>query len=295
MNGTQVQPNFFLIGAAKCGTTSVADWLSQHPQVFMSPVKEPDYFYPNGFVQSAAAYQALFDGVRPNHKCIGEASVRYLFGRDSVKRIEEYSRGRARYLVLLRNPVDMAISFHAQRLFTLNENFVDFRDAWCRQFEVRRELDDGAENWYTPEVNNYAQICAVGSQLERVMALVEESRVKVILQEDLRGDTAAQWGGILSFLGLEAYSPSFASQNVRRWHRSQNLAAAMHWGGKLRRQLGVKNSLGIARCVSWINRRETPTEGLDASVRRELSDYFAPEVSKLECLLSRDLRHWKVD
>ena len=112
------RPNFFILGAPKCGTTSLATWLGAHPQVYMSPDKEPHYFnaddrHPG--VSSLERYEQLFAGAGAEHAAVGEASVWYLYSKVAVANIEEYCQ-EPRYIVCLRNPVDMAHSLHEQQV-----------------------------------------------------------------------------------------------------------------------------------------------------------------------------------
>ena len=84
------KPNFFIIGAPKCGTTSLASWVSEHPSVYMSPLKEPDYFHANEKIGSLKEYEQLFEGAGPEHITVGEASVRYLYSQVAVPNILNY-------------------------------------------------------------------------------------------------------------------------------------------------------------------------------------------------------------
>lgn len=112
------KPNFFIVGAPKCATTSIAQRLSEHPQVYMSPIKEPHYFNTDtkyNSCRSLQEYQRLFAGVTSNHLAIGEASTGYLYSKVAVENIEKYSPG-ARYIVCLRNPIQMAVALHEEEL-----------------------------------------------------------------------------------------------------------------------------------------------------------------------------------
>src|SRR5262245_5647184 len=118
------RPNVFLLGAPKCGTTSLMAWFGQHPEAFASfkfSEKEPHHFYsPYGVPCSREAYEALYEQATPQHKAVIEGSVWYLFGRKAVRPILEYSP-EAKFIVCLRNPVDMLPSLHAQKMFSLHE------------------------------------------------------------------------------------------------------------------------------------------------------------------------------
>ena len=84
------KPNFFILGAPKCGTTSLASWLSEHSDVFMSPIKEPHHFCSDfGYKEyrSHQRYLSLFRKANEQHRAIGEASATYLYSKVAVKNI----------------------------------------------------------------------------------------------------------------------------------------------------------------------------------------------------------------
>ena len=106
------KPNFFIIGAPKCGTTSVYSWLKDHPYIFMPDFKEPHHFYsPYGEPIKREKYENLFMDADMEHFAVGEASVWYLFSGKAIDRILEYEAS-AKFIVLIRNPIEMAPSLH---------------------------------------------------------------------------------------------------------------------------------------------------------------------------------------
>ncbi len=116
-------PNFLIVGAMKCGTTALYYYLEQHPQIFMSPVKEPNFFCFEGregldsgnSITDIAAYRGLFRGVS-SERAIGEASHCYLYEPRAVERIKHYTPD-ARLIAILRSPIERAYShfLHAVR------------------------------------------------------------------------------------------------------------------------------------------------------------------------------------
>lgn len=129
---TECRPNFFIIGAPKCGTTSLDNWLGAHPAVFLSPMKEPHYLstdLANRSVTNAAQYEKLFQNVSDVHIAVGEASTWYLYSINAVSNIE-LAYPDARYIVITRNPVDMAHSLYHHNLRVLREDRATFEEAW---------------------------------------------------------------------------------------------------------------------------------------------------------------------
>src|SRR6188508_1581564 len=118
----QKLPNFFIVGAPKAGTTSLYYYLKRHPEVFMSPIKEPNFFayeetikqnlyHKEKGVGTLEEYKDLFAEANGRHKAIGEASVSYLFYPPVPERIKQMVPD-AKIIISLRNPVDRALSHY---------------------------------------------------------------------------------------------------------------------------------------------------------------------------------------
>lgn len=294
-NSSRVRVNFFIAGAAKCGTTSLARWLSLHPNVFIPEIKEPDFFYPGGQTKSDDEYRQLYSEANKNHIAIGDASVRYIYSEEALRKAEDYTCGAARYLVMLRNPVDMAESFHAQRLYTLNEDIESFERAWRAQEKRSQPNYRWPSSWYTPEMNLYGSVCLLGEQLERLFTIVEPARVKVVFLEDIKNDPRSVWLSILKFLHLpDDGRTEFQAFNTRRRHKIRFLALALQWLGRKKRLLGFHRSLGFASFISGINReRVNQTTAMSTEFRKELLLYFKEDIKKIEALTGKNLSHWQ--
>jgi len=118
-------PDFFLVGAPKCGTTALYAMLGAHPEIFVSPIKEPDFFAadiraavlggrvsrPGEFVEDWSEYLALFSGAAPSQR-LGEGSVCYLASGVAAAAIHERCP-EARILMVLRDPADRLFSHYA--------------------------------------------------------------------------------------------------------------------------------------------------------------------------------------
>ena len=129
------RPDFFIVGAPKAGTTSLYDWLAGHPQLYMSPVKEPMYFCPDvqGGLRRLYAHPAdeqryleLFADARPAQSA-GEASTRYLVSRMAPGLVHDFTPD-ARAIAMLRNPVDLVHALHNERVSLGAEPILRFRE-----------------------------------------------------------------------------------------------------------------------------------------------------------------------
>src|SRR5882672_5145448 len=126
INGTKWPSRaFFLIGAPRCGTTSLALALAQHPQVCFSEPKEPHFFthvsesFDSGRLE-AEYIRAFFRADRMSRDALGEASPSYLYSPQAIRAIDRMFPA-ARFLVMARNPLEMLPSWHARVLFTMDE------------------------------------------------------------------------------------------------------------------------------------------------------------------------------
>lgn len=288
------KPNFFIVGAPKSGTTSLAEWLGEHPYAFVPNTKEPDYFYPNGLFSTLSAYEALFEEVGSHHIAVGEGSWRYMLSGKALQAAEFYTAHSARYIMILRNPVDMCESLHAQRLYSLNEDIEDFESAWHAQFHRCCHLESLPATWYSPETNLYGEICKIGKHVSRVQQFVPSERLLILFLEDLKENPRREWLKLLAFLGLpDDERKNFESRNSRKRWRSRLLARCWVALYRIRRATGLP-SLRIGKQLSAINRQRTRSKtGIRKEFRQELEDYFAEDIELLETITSRDLSHWR--
>lgn len=291
------KPNFFIIGAPKCGTTSLASWLADHPNIFMSPVKEPNFFNTDmtdtrNPAPSLAEYEALFARADRSHEAVGEASTWYLLSKAAVGNILAYAP-EARFIVMLRDPVEMAPSLHEQYVRSGREPVGDFAEAWAAQ-EDRLAGRKVPENGWTPHRLDYGNICSLGRQVERVLAQVPHDRVHMIWMDELRADPLGVYKEVCAFLGV-AYDgrTDFEARNKARRHRIPAVSAIVRLLARLKRLLGINARLGIAPIVERLNAKERPRSALDERLAAELRACFRDDISQLAALTGRDLTTWR--
>ena len=289
------KPNFFIIGAPKTGTSAMAHYLSMHPQVFLTTPKEPNHFNSDHDIaeyRSAARYAGLFDGADERHRAVGEGSVWYLYSKVAVPRIEAELPG-SKYIVMLRNPAEMAPSLHQQQVFGRNENIEAFEDAWRAQDRRRAGHDIP---WFMRDVDRllYKEACSLGTQLARLLDTVPRDRVLWLFNEDLRSDPRAAWCEVQAFLGLDDDGrETFPPVNVAKRRRSGALALIPRAYLALRRRYGVPPlGTGIFNRISQLNSVERSRPPLSPEIREMLREAFEPEVRLLESITNRDLSAW---
>lgn len=288
-------PNFFILGAPKCGTTSLAAWLRAHPEVYLSPLKEPHYFNTDQTYRkcrSEAEYLRQFAAVEPRHRAVGEASVWYLHSRLAVPNILE-AIPQARFIVCLRSPVAMAHSLHGHLLHGGREHEPDFAAAWSAAEERRQGLGLGKLAG-EPSHLVYPDACALGTQLERLYTLVPRSRVLTVLLDDLGRDPGAEYRRVLAFLGLrDDGRTDFSAQNRARRRRSGLLSSALKTYLTLREVLHIPPlRTGLVRRLDRATTVTAANPPLSADLWLEVAAQLRPQVERLEVLLERDLSHW---
>jgi hypothetical protein len=286
-------PTFFIVGAPKCGTTSLAAWLAAHPSVFMSAVKEPAHFAADlkPARPDAAAWQALFAGAEARHLAVGEASTCYVYSRVAIPAIVK-RLADARFIVCLRNPIDMARSLHRQELFDLNEDVPAFEDAWQRRHARaagRRIPRACTEPWLL----QYEARCRLGEQVARLLTHARRDHVHFVVLDDLHRDPRAQYVEVLRFLGVpDDGQRTLPALNRAAHPRSRVVKRAVRSLSSLRMRLGFTGHLGLRPVLERWNTREAPLTPVTAGTREELRACFAADVRRLGRLIGRDLTPW---
>lgn len=294
MSRNNKTPNLFILGAPKCGTTTLAAWLAQHPKIYFSPEKEPHYFYsPYGRVMSDEAYAKLFADAPEDAKYLAEASVWYLFGGVAVPRILEVCP-EARFIVCLRNPVQMAPSLHAQTLFTGRELLEHFEDAWAvsdRRFDGEHVGIFGF-NEGNPSCMAYKQVCMLGQQVENLLQQVDRKRVLFVLLDDLSAAPEKNWLEVQAFLNLPNVSLPLNIENKAKYRKFPFLQRFTLLVQNVKRCLGIRKRFGL---LAFFNNRNIvqgrypePAAETKALMKRE----FSGDVQKLSRLIDRDLSSW---
>lgn len=299
------RPNLFIIGAAKSGTTSLYEYLAGHPEVFMSPVKEPMYFSPDvqgvtrkrmSHPDGEADYLALFDGAR-GEKILGEASTRYMVSRAAPRLIRDFDSA-ARIVATLRNPVDMAHALHFERVAYGMETITDFAKAM--EADDDRLAGRRLRGDTTPEYGAYRPNARFGEQLARWFECFDREQVHVLLFDDLVADTQAAFRRLLQFLDVDSSYALESFNAYRRSHRRRGGVIGAVTGGRPARFLShrllpalVGRNRGEA--LRWqyrqsrLARKDQSRAAMPAELRLRLEEEFAPDVARLSEMLGRDL------
>jgi len=292
-------PNFFILGAPKCGTTALSEYLHLHPNVFFSDPKEPEYFaadFPVRLISRERDYLGLFRSADPSrHLAIGEGSTLYLFSEEAVPNILRF-QPQARMIAMVRNPAQLVESFHSHLLSEGIETLASFEEAWAAEAERRqgRRLPPGARN---PQWLYYSEWGKLGSQLQRLMNLAPKGQWMAILYDDFARDTRRVYQETLKFLNLpDDGRKEFPVINKRRHPKNVRLqkwiGALLRWWMPMRVHFTGGRGLGLGNFLNKITTRPARANQIPVETHRMLLDYYHDEIRLMETLLDRDLGHW---
>lgn len=275
ISGAARKPNLFIVGAPKCGTTTVARWLEGHAGAFMSKPKEPHYFsadLSNRLFTSKDEYLDLFSKARRDQRVICEASTWYLFSALAIPAIESFV-AQPQYIVMTREPVELVHSLYLHNVRHLHENARSLEEAW-RLESVRRQGRGIPAGCREPAFLLYREACALGLQVKRMLECVPPERILHIRLDDLREDAAGEYGRLLSFLGLDYDGREELSiENEFRNVRSEKVQGLLLRGGRwARRRLGVRRGLGLLRLNESKADKPPVSPSLAEEIRREFSE-----------------------
>jgi len=298
------KPNFFIVGVPKSGTTAMSEYLGGNPSVFMSHPKEP-HFFADDFpmykknLPELNDYLALFNNATAQNTAIGEASVYYLYSKDALNNILKFNPA-ARIIVMLRNPVELVQSMHAQLLWTLDENEQDFETAWGLQ-KLRKQGEHIPEKCREPAFLQYGDLFLMGQQIERLFNIFPSDQLKIILFDDFKKDTVKTYQQICEFLSVpDLGRTEFSKVNARKSNVNEGLAKftqrppqkIVNSLKQIKKMLGIER-LGLMKYLQKLNAKEQKAKRLTSGFRSELHDFYKQDVELLEKLISKDLAAWK--
>lgn len=297
------RPTFLLLGAAKCGTTSLYHYLGQHPEVLFSEPKEPVFFEAE-YERGLDYYWRTYFNHWAGESAVGEARVYNLFLPFVPHRVHTLLPD-ARLLAILRNPVDRAFSLWWHRVAVGRESrsFEDALEENRRRLERghRFEGEEGAKDWLRTlslktggtRIGTYLDGGCYAEQLERYLELFRPEQLRVVLIEDLQADAQKLCNDLWSFIGVTPQSLSDSTPyNPARRRRRRPAQRRLHsWATSLR--LSVWTPAPVRRRLrELLAGRPASRPGMDPETRRQLVEFFRRPNERLTRLLGRNLSHW---
>ena len=300
-------PDFLVIGAARCGTTSLHYYLDQHPEICMSSVKEPNHFiFDHGdraavplihddarliakSVPERTRYERLFTP-KPGERVLGEASPLYLYVRETPA-LADAALPEGRFIASVRHPAERAWS-HFLHVYRGDPDGAEpeFRRA------VEAEVGEGYTLYRTG--THFLRLGRYAEQLRRWHDVVGPERVHVVVYDDLEADTPAVLRDLAAFVGVDPSFPFDTSVQYNPSGVTKNRALRSLRAGASKVQPWVKSVLP-PKAVAVLGKararveRPTGTTGPGPELRAVLADYYADDLAELESMLGRDLSAWR--
>jgi Sulfotransferase family len=289
-------PNFFIVGAAKAGTTSLHAYLKQHPQVFLPKVKEPHYFaefHPSQELAHVAEYIAdpdeylrLYSG-STRFPAIGDASPSYLWDTKAPQRIHQVCP-QARIIILLRDPVARAHSHYLMDVRAHIES-LPFGEALRCDF-ARKE-----KGWWQSHL--YVESGLYHDQVLRYLETFGRAQVLILLFDELVKRPRELVMKVAEHLDIDSVpfarmdlSPAHNAFKMPRWMTAHRFATS-RFGKQMRRYCIPGPVNRWLRESEWLFQKKKPP--IEDEARQFLQGIFAPEIARLENLLGRSLSEFR--
>jgi hypothetical protein len=312
-------PLLCIAGAPRCGTTSLAQFLRAHPDICFSRIKEPHFFSRFDLVRLAGnelrsvivhSYLERFFRWDGRIRVLAEGSVSYLYAAERMRPLLRVWPN-AKFIIMLRDPLELLPSLHQRLLYLGDETETDFGQAW----RLRGERAAGRQiprSCVDPRLLRYDEVGRLGKHMSQFFGVVGRHRCLVVLHDDFATDSAAVYRRVQRFIGVEPIDPP--DQRVHResvgyrigWLQRLLYRPPLITRALLRRSgadavITVRNSnsspIGRAarklrrQLVRWNRVPATPST-ISSDIRREICDVLAEDVAQLSSLINRDLSHW---
>ena len=310
-----------IVGAPRCGTTSIAHYLSGHPDICLSNVKEPHFFsrrdlrsMPSDALEHLLQnYIAHFFPELPEGATMLDGSVSYLYAPEQLARVAEIWPD-SKFIIAVRNPLDMAPSLHQRHVFNGDENILDFERAW-KLIGERRQGRCIPRSCIDPRLLDYEEIGRLGKHVRRFLSAVGAERCFVSVFDDLVADPAGHYARLLDFLELPPdprtdFAPRRASAGVRiaslqrllkrppkvTWSLLASDADLYREGHALERKSaaapGIRQLKSMRKRLLRWNRTNAPPRVMSDELRSAICTALREDVASLSDLLGRDLSGW---
>ena len=295
-------PNFLIVGAAKSGTTALYHYLKQHPEVFLTPIKETNFFALDGMnidfkgpgdsegvhrnsITNIIEYSDQFSEYK-NEKAIGEVCPSYLYFEDAPENIKKYVPN-VKIIAILRDPVDRSFSAWLHLTRDKRESF-SFDQAL--NDESRRIKENWAEIWHYREQGMYYK------QLSRYYDIFPKENIKVFFYNNFKNNPLKIYSEICDFIGVK----NTFNVDMDQTHNKGGMPRNRLLYNLMMRKNFIKTIFNFIirgslrkRIKLFLDKRNLTSLKLDKEEKTKYKSFFKDDIIKLEKLLNLKINHWR--
>ena len=291
-----LKPTFFIIGAPKSGTTSLHHYLNGHSQITMSVPKEPHYFstdIKNGGIRNAKEYLDCFSQSHKKTIAIGESSTLYLYSKVAVQKIFNYNK-KSKFIVMVRNPIEIAQSFHQVALKVFGETETNFQKAWLLE-QSRKAGKNIPKGCIDHQLILYGNIAKIGQQIERLTSYITQKNIHFIIYDDFKNSTKREYFKVLKFLKVNNEVPvDFPLYNKSQRIKSETVTKLTNYASFLKKKLNIKTRFNIAAKIHKVNVTSQSLNKLPKNFLLKMDNFFEYDIKLISQFVKRDLSNWRV-
>jgi len=310
--------NLFVVGAAKSGTTALYRFLNLHPEIFLSPIKEPHYFSKDirfnnfskdyrdrnyfdlkkyfakevleykqiAFIEDSKDYECLFKD-SSSEKYLGEVSNGYLISKNAYREIYKYNKN-SKIIMILREPIDRAFSHWRQEFRAGFSNSDNFYDDIVHDFNLNDSQWGGISN-------TYVQLGLYSNQLKKFFDIFPKKNIKVFLYDDLVNNPKQLRKDLFNFLKINDLEIDFSKKHNSDFE-GRNLIINKLFKFYRKHDYHLKHlfSNSVKRKLKKLLFTKKKTiKPISSEERSKLIYYFSNDILETEKLINRDLSHWR--
>ncbi|HKC04976.1 MAG TPA: sulfotransferase [Patescibacteria group bacterium] len=300
------KPDFFIVGAPKSGTTALYNYLKLHPDIFLSPLKEPNFFASDmpfkklWYNNKIENYLSWFSEAK-NEKRIGEASVCYLQSVKSAKEIKKFCP-EASIIVMLRNPVDQMYSRYKDLVFWGSEDITDFEKALSA--EKKRKTGKLSTRIINKKLLFYRDAANYYKHVKRYIDLFGIDKTHIIIFDEFKDNPNKILSDVLKFLEVDnTFKIDFHKFNTNRIINHNKKPRLLFVQKMINQRPELISKViqaifprkvisTIAKYISRLNTKYEPATTMSPELREKLIKEFIPEIKKLSKLIKKELSFW---
>ena len=288
-------PNLFIVGAPKSGTTFLYHYLKQHPDIYFPNFKEP-HFFGSDLIRRNGAYNLSLDEYqdlfKTDKKIIGEASTFYIFSKDAPEEIYNFNPN-AKIIIMLRDLVDLVHSLHSQFVFSGDEVIEDFTQAL--ELEDSRLSGNKIPN-QTTVVNKLfytSNILSLPRSIQSFIRYFGRENIKFIDLDDIKKNPKKVYFETLEFLNIDSNLniPDFKIINKNKTYKSKTVRDFIKkysiFLGSLRSKV-FKKPLGLIKALESANKSENNRAPIPDDLYIKLKDKFSQVDLEIKNIINKN-------